>query len=148
MVIDMTDPVHRVRLAIGDISDTPLLTNDVIQYYLDTNSQNEVVAIKQAASNILVLLSYGTRERLDRVEVYGNQAFEQYLKVLKEVINNPSSASNPAGIYGTGVFIDDIKANQADSSVIQNRIPINPIEITNQDGQYADIQDTTNLWRA
>ena len=148
MIIDMTEPVHRVRLTVGDIADPPILTDEMLQYYLDNNAQNEAIAARLAASNILTILAYDTRARCDRLEVYGDKIFTQYLTVLKQVISNPFSPTNPTGVWAGGVFIDDIKANQADSSVIQNRIPVNPIEITNQDGQYADIQDTTNIWRA
>lgn len=122
-VIDLTKAEDRVRLACADTSDLPILTDAVYTYLLTKHSDNEVAATKEAAYLILGQLSTATRERLDRIEFYGNQKFEQYLVFIKEVIKNPNGYLNSAGIYAAGISISDIEANEDDPDIVKREIP-------------------------
>jgi hypothetical protein len=124
-------PVGRVRMFVGDDIDNPALTDEDIQWLLDDNDGNEGAAIRKAASIIYGRLSTRTRERLDRIESYGHQAFEQYRLFLKDVINNPRSDYNVATIYAGGIDVADVEANRADRSVYNVAIP--------SDGSYPDV---------
>lgn len=132
MILDLTDPIARVRLAVADWQDIPILPDETYEYLLTKNSNNEPATIKEAAYIILGTLSFGTRQRLDRVEVYGNMSFDQYMKFIKEVIKNPSGNYTTAGVYAAGVYVSDVLNNQADTEVIQKRIPVGDSD----NGQY------------
>lgn len=123
MVLDLTQARDRVRLAVADTNDLPVLSNDVYDYLLSKYTNNETAATKEAAYLILGQLSFNTRERLDRIETYGNMAFDQYLKFIGEVIKNPNGYLNMAGIYAGGVDKADFIANNEDQTVIQNKFP-------------------------
>lgn len=124
MVLDLTIATDRVRLAVADYSDVPLLPDSVYQYLLTKNSDNEAAATKEAAYLILGQLSQQTDERLDRLQFYGSQAFNQYLTFIQEVIRSPSSALNLATIYAAGVDREDVLNNKLDTTVIHHRLPI------------------------
>ena len=44
--LDLTKAADRVRLACGDYSDFPVLTDEMIQYALDKNEDNEEKAMR------------------------------------------------------------------------------------------------------
>ena len=134
MILDLSDPVHRIRLAVADTADPLVFPQDeVYQGILDKNNGNESATIKEMAGYILGQLAYGTRQRLDRIETYGHQAFEQYLKFLNDVIRSQKSGMSLAGIYAAGISIADIEANQSDPDIVQRRMPWGP------NGEYSPI---------
>lgn len=120
--LDLTTAVDRVRLAIADYSDPEILDDTTIQYVLTKNSGNENASIRECATYILGVLSQDTRERLDRLEFYGNQRFSQYLTYLKQVLLNPQYFQ-VAGIYAGGVDREEFVNNLADPTIINKRIP-------------------------
>jgi len=123
MVIDMSIPRDRVRLAVGDTQDIVILGDSVYDYLLDTQGYSEPVATQKAAYYILGQLAPNTRQRLDRIEVYGNQAFEQYVALIKMVIKDPSAGINIGAVWGGGVSIEDFVASANDPDVILKPIP-------------------------
>ncbi len=123
MVIDMDIAADRVRLNVADTGDIPILPTSVYEYLLTKYSNNETAATKEAAYLILGQLSGSSRERLDRIEFYGHQKFEQYLKFIQEVIKNPNGIYNLGGIYCGGIDVADVAANDADTTVVQKDIP-------------------------
>lgn len=147
MVLDLDNAVDRIRLACADFDDIPILPDNVYEYLLSKHSQNEAACIREAAMNILGVLSKNTRQRLDRLEVHGNESFEQYMKFINSVIRDPSGAfSGGAGIYAAGITKSDILANESNTSIIQRRIPVqNDVEIHSDEwntGEYnTDIED-------
>ena len=136
-VLDMTEPVSRVRLSIADYNDPVILTDEVIQYTLDKNSGNEQAAIKECAYFILGALSKSTRQRLDRIELWGSDAYNQYLSYIKEVIRSPNGAYASAGIYAAGVDVQDIIDNAVDTTVFQKPLPVG-----NGNSEYDSIVST------
>lgn len=122
-VLDLTLATDRVRLAVADTTDLPVFPTNVYEYLLSKHSNNETAAIKEAAYLILGQLTSKTRERLDRMEFWGNQSFEQYLKFIGEVIKNPNGYLNSAGVYAGGIDVADVEANQLDAAVVQRPIP-------------------------
>lgn len=123
MTLDLTNPVDRIRLKLGDWQDIEILPDAVYEYYLEANDNNERAATIDAAYAILATLTQSTRQRLDRIEYYGEQAFSQHLTFIKEFIRSPYSSFNTAGIYAGGVDKEDFYSNLADSTVINKRIP-------------------------
>lgn len=122
--LDLSTAVDRVRLTIADYNDPEILPDDTITYVLTKNSNNETAAAKECAIYILGALSHSGHQRLDRIEIWGSDRFNQYLTYLKQYINSPTSALNPVGFYVAGVDKQDVVDNILDSSVIQTRLPI------------------------
>ncbi len=124
-VLDLTDPVDIVRLNIGDTSDINWLSDVEIQYALDSNSGNINAATKQSATYILARLAFSGRERLDKLEFYGSEVYNNYLKFLKEIINS-AVYSGTAGIYVAGLDLADVQNNINDKTIVQHKMPIYP----------------------
>ena len=99
MVIDPTTDVGKIRLRIGDYLDIQILPDIVIENALSEKSGNIVNASILCAQYILAALSRGVHERLQMIEVYGNQAFDQYLEYLKFCTSDPNFISISPLIY-------------------------------------------------
>lgn len=121
--IDMSKPVDRMRMRLGDWDDVTILPDHVYEYYLTANDNNEKAATVEAAYAILAILTHNTRERLDRLEFYSQQQFDQHLTLIREYIRNPNSSFNTAGIYAGGVDREEFLNNLADPTIINKRIP-------------------------
>lgn len=122
--IDMNIPRDRVRLAIADTSDLPILVDSTIDSVLTRNNGNEPASIKQCAGYILGQLSHNTDEKLDRLQFMGSQAFSQYKAYLREVICGSLGTLSVAGIYAAGVDKQDVIDNNNDSSVVHKHLPL------------------------
>jgi len=122
-VLDLTEPVDRVRLNVGDYLDIEIFPDSVYEYLLEKNTGNEIASSKEAAYLILGALSQKSgRQRLDRIEIH-NDSFDNYLKFLKEFIKNPSGGLSVAGVYAGGISKSDMLANWADPDIVQHPIP-------------------------
>lgn len=133
--LDLNDPVDVVRLNIGDTSDVQTLQDAEIQFALDANNGNIAAATKQSAMYVLAKLSYGGHERLDKLEFWGSEVFNNYLAFIKQVINNPVFAGT-AGVYVAGMDIEDTRNNKLDTTVVQHKLPVYPY------GDYSDPDET------
>lgn len=123
--IDPTTALGRLRLATADYNDPVILDDATITYVLTKNNSNEAAAIKECAAYILGALSQMTTERLDKLTFYGSERFNNYLKYLKEVINNTTSSlsTSVAGVYFGGVNKQDFIDNRHDQTVIHHEYP-------------------------
>ncbi len=88
-VIDPTSTTGKLRLRCGDTSDLPILSDEVYeQTYTDSgNSLNR--ASVTCAQYILALLSQNTHQKLVQIEVWGGEAFTNYMNYLTKVVLNP-----------------------------------------------------------
>lgn len=126
MAIDLTDPIGRIRMSVGDITDFPVLSDTQINDVLETLDNNEEKATRQCAQYILASLSMRGDVRLDRIQLLGGKdVFSNYMKYLQYTINSPTSALNAVRIYACGVYKDDYEANILDDTVL-HRVPTNP----------------------
>jgi hypothetical protein len=142
-VLDLSEAVSRVRLNVADYNDPVILSDDAIQHSLDSNNGNEGAATKQCAGWILGALSHNSRASLDRITVYSNEVFQQYLVFLKQVVNNPSnSVSGFGGIYVGGMEVSDVLANNSDATLVQRRLPLYPPDCG---GEYAVYETNTGF---
>ena len=132
-VIDYTTNVGKVRLRIGDSLDLQIFPDSIYEDVLTANSDNVTATAREMAFMILAQLTQNTRSRLDRIETYGQQAFDNYLKFIEKYITSANSPNNLAGIYAAGISITDIDSNQTDPDVVQRRMPWGP------NGEYSPI---------
>ena len=120
--LDLSLAVDRVRLAIADWNDPEILDDDVIEYVLTKNYNNESASIRECAMYILGMLAHDTHQRVDRIEFWGNERFTQYLTYLQKTINNPAFYQI-AGVYAGGIDEADVAANVVDTNTIVKEIP-------------------------
>lgn len=126
MVIDPTTNVGKVRLRIGDWSDLPILPDTVITQALTDNNNNVYRAASLCAQYILATLSFKTHSRLDKLETWGSEAFNNYVKFLQTTVLNPTlSEIAPIPYSGSADddgqikrFIQDWKAGYITGSVV------------------------------
>lgn len=124
------NPLDRVRIRIGDTdTQNEYLTDYWYAYFLENNSNNETLAAIEAAKVILVNFTSNTREKTDQVEIWGNDQFDNYLKWLKDFIENPSiSGLKSPSPYAGGISISDMEKYKSDSDC--NTVPFSVGEIT------------------
>jgi hypothetical protein len=89
-VIDASTDLGRVRLKIGDTSDLPILSDGVITQTLIDNGNSVSRATTTCAQYILALLSQNTHSKLVQIEVWGGEAFTNYMNYLTKVVLNPN----------------------------------------------------------
>lgn len=105
MALDPTSNIGKVRLRVGDFSDLPYLPDEVYQATLDDTSNNLPKSATIIAQYILGILSRKTHRKLQQLEVFGSDVFNQYLQFLKETILNPNQIFNLAPVaYAPEVF--------------------------------------------
>lgn len=120
-----TNPVDRVRLAVGDIwSDMEMLTDADYEYFLERNNANENRATLDAARAILFKLTRMTRERTGDIEVYGSEWFKNYKDALLLILKDPNAAISLAVPYAGGISKSDMLANDLNSDNVVREINI------------------------
>lgn len=120
-----TSPIDEIRLRLGDIDDEfPIMGDSEYQYFITKFppvSPNTISnqAILGAAQSLLFYTSRYTRERAGMIEVYGAEAFQNYLAALKLLLANPSQMLNINAIpfFGGLSRIDSIN-NRANPDLV------------------------------
>lgn len=115
MVLDPTNSaVDRVRLRIADFSDTPILSDTEIQYYITKNNGNENLATKETALVILgVLARNSSYNKIDVLIVDGRYAYDNYKDYLLLMVKDPSLSLVVPNSYFGGVSLADMLANDS-----------------------------------
>ena len=132
MAIDFTTPEGRIRLRVGDTQDVQIFEDDIYTECYQKNNENENATIREMAYYILGYLAQNTRERLDRIEYYGQEAFENYLKFLNVLIKDPRTSMSITGVYCGGLSKEDMRENDSnpDVNTSQTRpLPITPVNL-------------------
>lgn len=88
-VIDPTTPIGKIRLRIGDWKDLEILPDSVIQSALDDCSSNVPRAASLCAQYILATLTAKTHRKLQQIEVWSREEFDNYVKFLQMTVLNP-----------------------------------------------------------
>ena len=130
MALDpVNSAVDRVRLLVGDIRDIQFLDDATYTYLLDKHSQAEYPAAREAAMYILAMLAPSSaRQRAGRLEVYGSDFFDNYLKFLDRFIKDPIGvgALTLGSGYAGGISVSDMCTNDSNPDV--NYTPKTPYE--------------------
>lgn len=94
----------------------PLISNGWYEYYLTQNNQDEHKTAISVAGKILALYTGNTRQREGSVEIYGAEAFDNYLKWLREILTDTAliAATKRAPMpYLSGSSKNDMFSNNA-----------------------------------
>lgn len=127
-MIDPSTPVGKVRLRVADTSDLPFLPDSVYTQTIEDTNGNLPKAAAICASYILGMLAFRTHRKLQQLEVWGAEAFTNYMKFLEFTISNPQTLTGYAPIPYTGVdncdnplvtFVADWNANYASGTQSQ-----------------------------
>lgn len=116
---DLSNPIMVVRLHLGDTSsEYEILKDGDYQYFLDKYNGNERRATLDAARAILFALSSKTRERIDVLEIHGDQWARQYREALIEMLRNPELTLSAAMPYAGGISKQDMYENDSASDSV------------------------------
>lgn len=89
-IIDLSTPIGKLRYRLGDYLDLPRLSDDVYQSALDDTNNNLRAATILCGQYILAGLAFDTQQKMGVIEVFGQQAFQQYVQFLKLVLKDPA----------------------------------------------------------
>lgn len=114
--------IEQVKVMVGDLGTTSILSDDVYQHFLDKYNDNVNRASVDAAKTILFYLaSWPTRERTGDIEVWRQWA-SNYREALTLFLNNAAvSQYNPVP-YAGGISKSDMKNNDLNHDNV--RVPI------------------------
>ena len=123
------DPVNsatdRVRLITGD-TDTyeEGLTDEVYTYLID-NNDNENLAAIAALKYLIAKYSNYVTEKAGQLFIKESEKVEQYQKLLKMYLSNPSTMLLKQGLpYAGGISASDMTANNSDEDNLTSDINI------------------------
>lgn len=115
-------PIDEVKVMVGDIGQTAILTDDTYQYFLDKYNGSPKRASIDAAKTILFFLSrMSTRERTGDIEVWRDWA-KQYRAALELFLKDAATnVFNPIA-YAGGVSKSDMYSNDATNDNVRPRL--------------------------
>lgn len=127
MAVNLATPEGQLRFEVGDTMDVPIMSDAEYTYILSKHSNIVADSVLDALYAILARMSFKTRQRLDRIEFYGNQAFEQYMKFVEDKIKQIQGigfVANNFNVYAGGMSKQDAANYAADSDLIQFKNPL------------------------
>lgn len=143
MPVDYSTNTGKVRMRIGDVSDLPFLSDDVIYSVLLETNQNLPLAAQTCANFILGQLAFKSHKKMVQLEVWGSEAFQNYRQFLMDTISNPSLMSYTAlPVLITG---DDCPNPLAQFTEDWNACWSNPENVTQMVHRLAS-GDTSEPW--
>lgn len=101
-VIDYSTDIGKLRCRTADVSDLPYLPDQVYASVLAEKSGNMNAAVVALSSMILGQLAFKTHRKLQQLEVFGAEAFENYSKFLIMTIKDPAFMNIAPIPYGSG----------------------------------------------
>lgn len=99
-MIDPTTNIGKLKLKVGDIQDIAILPDSVYTETLVDNNNNINRSAKVCAGYIAAILSQRTHERLNFIEIWGSEAYKNYMDYIKNVMSNPSMSGTAPIPYG------------------------------------------------
>ena len=89
-MLDPSSPVGKIRLRIGDWGDVPILTDAIIISAIEETNYHLPSAAKLCAGYVLASLTQRTHKRALQIEVWGQEAFSNYLTFLRVMYKDPA----------------------------------------------------------
>lgn len=103
-IIDLNSPIGLLRYRCGDFLDgAQQLPDEVYQSALDEKNGNMRAAAILCCQYILAGLAFSTQQKMGVIEVYGQQAYQQYRDYLMLIVKDPNfSGISPIPYGGDG----------------------------------------------
>lgn len=102
MTIDPSTNLGKLRLRVGDWSDLPYLPDSVYTQTLIDNDDNLNTSTLIIAKYILGMLAYKTHRKMGlQLEIWGQEAFQNYKEFLLLTVTNPAFMSIAPIPYAT-----------------------------------------------
>lgn len=115
------NPIHRLRIAVGDIEeDDYLLEDGVYQYFLDV-SATEGEATLKALDALIARCARLVDETTDEVSAKWSQLYTHYTDLKKTLQNNPSVVGVRGKIIITGSKSDMVETENPNFSRLSRR---------------------------
>lgn len=107
-----TDPADAIRLAIGDTSASPVLTDDEIDYYYSTYG-SVLLAASQAAGDLAGRYANRVSKSVGSRSIQNDQLFQHYSALAEKLLVRHNSQKAGSIIVPTtiGVIRDSIAEN-------------------------------------
>lgn len=107
-----TDPADAIRLAIGDTSTSPVLTDDEIDYYYSTYG-SVLLAASQAAGDLAARYAPRVSKSVGSRSIQNDQLFQHYSALSEKLLDRHRSQIAGSIIVPTtiGVIRDSIAEN-------------------------------------
>jgi len=136
-----TSAIDRLRLSLGDTSTSFTILDDATySYYLTKNNNNEKRTARELMPIALMQLTQMRRERAYQVEVYGADAFNNYMQALKLAINNPAIYDVEFTPYAGGISRSDMASHNNDTDSLSPKVYRG---VTNDDGSPSYLEKET-----
>ena len=107
MSCDLVEPYVQVMYRVGDTDDDSFLSVDAYQILLDKNNGNVLKTALEAARLIQAKAAKWVRERVGQEEIFANQVFDNYTKLIgeieREIALNLGVVGKQSGIYAGGI---------------------------------------------
>lgn len=115
-------PVEEVKVMVGDLGQTSILTDDIYDHFLEKYNNNTNRASIDAAKTILYYLaSWPTRERTGDIEVWRNWA-SSYKDALQMFLKDAATNNFNPIAYAGGISKSDMLANDQNNDTVQAKI--------------------------
>lgn len=118
---DPLDPeniaIDRIRLLIGDTDpDDLLISNDLYDYFLSSNQDQESQATIKALQYLVAKFARYVNEEIGDHEIDYSSLYTHYKELLSKYTNDPKfSIIGSFKPYCGGISLSDIEANKSDS---------------------------------
>lgn len=99
-MIDFSTNIGKLRLKVGDFQDLSILPDSVYLQTLTENENNINRSSKIIAGYIAAILSQRSHEKVSFLEIWGAEAFDNYMIFIKNIILNPSMSGVSPIPYG------------------------------------------------
>jgi hypothetical protein len=104
-ILDPTTNIGKLRLRLGDWMEIEWLPDSVYESTLADTGNNLPKSAIILAQYILAILTRKTDRKLQQLEVYGSQVFQQYFQFLKDTVLNPNQLHDLAPLpYAPQIF--------------------------------------------
>lgn len=125
-MIDLNTSVGQLRLETGDVADVPVMSDAEYTYILSQHNNIVKDSVLDALYAILARLAYNTDQRLDRIQFWGSQSYEQYKQFVEgkiKQIQGIGFVANNFNVYAGGLSKQDAADYKADTDLIQWKSP-------------------------
>lgn len=117
--------IDRVRLRVGDVGttiETVYLTDDVYQFYLDIPLSERRSALAAAKAIKAEIAASAVRERVGQEEIFGQEAYQNYCQLIKDIEAEIVNGLGSSGIFAGGISVAAMCAVRANQDNVKHTV--------------------------